>query len=207
MENIGGGPILRTISLPLGNCNRSSFARELKILLNDNNLGYVYDISYNSSREIDNGYYTFSFINPLDVGVSFIIGTSIWEIIGFKKNSTNTFVNNRLTSVNVTNFRFNGTFFLHSDICSNRNNNILQNIQTTGGPNFHYIHWFNTSPREYSKDFSKTKSNVYKFYYTDEDGEPVNFHGINTTFTILVYRLNTIDKLLRGFIKLQTMKN
>jgi hypothetical protein len=41
---------------------------------------------------------------------------------------------------------------------------------------------------------------------TDEDFNPVSLNGLNVVFTLMLYRKNDIDRLIKGFIKLQTLK-
>jgi len=52
---------------------------------------------------------------------------------------------------------------------------------------------------------SLCKSNVYHFYLTDEIGNIIHTNGININFTIMVYKSNDIDSMIKGAIKYLTL--
>jgi hypothetical protein len=177
----------------------------LKLLLNVS-VDYVYDITFqNSNRTQDNGKYTFTVVTILPQPL-FIFQTGLYEQMGFNKKTSYTFVGDTLESIGVTNFRPEATYYILSNICQNRGNGILQNIISSGSDDFNFISFHNPNPNEYSKKFVKSRSNVFNFLITDEDYNPVSLNGLNVVFTIMLYRKNDIDRLIKGFIKLQTLK-
>ena len=200
------GGVPRTITLPVGNYNRASFKAVLLGLLNAG--AYNYTISYdNASRSEDNGKYVFTIVET-GVDPIFEFGADgPYYQMGFEPNSSNSFVSETLTSVNVSNFRFQSVYFLQSDICQNNNNNILQNIISTQSNDFNYINWVNTIPETYAKDFIRDKANLYNFRLVDEDKKPIDLNGVNITFTLCLFKKNKIDQLIKNYIKHQTMKN
>lgn len=208
--NTGSGDVNFIVNMPIGNYNRNSFRNVLKTLLNTNADTYIFDITFdNPNRTQDNGKYTFTWTNanPSAQEPKFIFTTGLYEQMGFNKNTTYIFSSGSLESVNVINMRPEATMYILSNICQNRNNNIFQNVISSGSSDYDYIIFHNTAPAEYSKDFTKTKSNIFKFTITDEDFNPINLNGLNVVFTIMVYKRNNINRLLEGFIKLKTLNN
>src|SRR5690606_5184665 len=95
---------------------------------------------------------------------------------------------------------------LHSNICQNsEGDNVLQEIYGNGNLSFSYINFTNPCPMEYSKDITNGKSNVFHFSLTDENGSIVETNGININFTIMIYKLNNIDNLIKQAIKYFTL--
>lgn len=210
VENIGGGDLTRVIIMPIGNYNRTSFKNVLKTQLNDNPNTYVYDISFdNPNRTEDTGKYTFTWTN-VDMGAQepqFIFTSSLYEQCGFNKNSTNVFVSGSLISTNVSNLRPETTIFILSDIVSNKNNNILHNIVSSDDDDYHYVVYHCNTPNEYSKTFSRNKSNRFRFHLSDEDYNPIELNGLNVVFTIMLFKRSSIARLIEGFIKLKSLES
>ena len=198
-----------TITLPFGNYNRSSMKNVLVNLLNANSPNrFSYTISYqNIQYTQDTGQYTFTVTGNGSVQPSFIFGNYLYQQLGFNQNSTNNFVGNTLTSVNITNLQPEGTLFIRSDICQNYNDNILQNIITTQSADYSYIIFQNPTPHEYSKDFRQGFSNVFQFILTDEYGNEIYLNGLNLVMTIMIYKSNKIDDLIKGYIKFKVIES
>lgn len=142
-----------TITLPAGNYNRTSFRNVVTGLLNLYSPGsFTYTITnQNIQTTQDAGKYTYSVTGNGSVQPIFIFTTNLYEQFGFNANSSNQFTNNQLVSLNITNLQPESTLFIHSDICQNFNNNILQNIITAQSSDYSYIVFNNPNPREYSK--------------------------------------------------------
>jgi hypothetical protein len=94
-----------------------------------------------------------------------------------------------------------------SNIVQNRGDNVLQNIISSQASDYDYITWNNSCPNEYSKQFVKSKSNIYSFTITDEDFNPIHLNGLNCVFTLMLYKSNDLGSLLKGFIKLQVARS
>jgi hypothetical protein len=210
IENIGGGDLTRTITMPVGNYNRGSFKNVLKTQLNNGMSGYIYDVTFdNGNRSQDDGKYTFNWTND-DVAAlepTFVITSSLHEQLGFKKNTEYTFVSGSSKSVFVINMRPESTMYILSDICQNRNNNIFQNVISSDDADYNYVVFHNPNPSEYSKDYVKSKSNIFRFTITDEVFSKISLNGLNVVFTIMLYKKNNINRLIEGFIKLKTLKS
>lgn len=198
-----------TITIPQGNYNRNSLASTVQSLLTSNSPNkWTYTISYpNINITADTGTYTFT-VSGNSSQPSLIFTTSLYEQLGFNINSTNPFVSNTLVSPNVTNLSIETTLFLHSNMSQNLNSdNVLQEIYSNGEASYSYINFINVCPHEYSKILNTSGSNVFNFYLTDEFGNIINTNGININFTIMVYKTNNIDRMIKGFLKMLTLMN
>jgi len=198
-----------TITIPYGNYNRSSFKNVVTTQLNANSPnGYTYAITnQNIQTTQDTGNYFFSVTGNGAVQPIFTFTTNLYEQFGFNANSSNQFVSNSLQSVNITNLQPESTLFIHSDICQNYQDNVLQNIISASNPDYSYIVFQNPNPREYSKVFRTGFSGSFYFKLTDENGTVINLNGVNMVLTIMVYQLNRIDELTRAFIQYSMLKD
>jgi hypothetical protein len=196
------------ITLTPGNYNRNSLATTVKNLLNSNSPnGWIYNVTFNNiNTTFDNGFYYFSVTGNSSIQPSFIFTNGIFEPLGFNSNSTYQFSSNALSSVNVPNLSIETTLFIHSNICQNKEgDNVLQEIYDTGQGTFSYINFVNPIPMEYSKPMPNSNSNTFTFWLTDENGNIVNLNGVNLNLTIMIFKKNDIDNLLKAGIKYLTM--
>lgn len=196
------------INFDEGNYTRNSLAIKLQSLLNSNSPNsFNYAVSYKNINTFqDNGKYTINVTGNGSVQPEFIFGDKMYEQLGFDKNSTNQFSSNSLTSTNVINLTNETTLFIRSDICqNNEGNNILQEIYTSGDASYAMSIFTNSIPYEYSKKLTTSKSNVYNFYITDENGLHINTNGININFTLMIFKKNDIDNMIKGAIKYFTL--
>lgn len=197
-----------SISIDPGNYNRRNLASTVQEALNSaspNN--WNYSISFSSPNDVDTGKYTFTVTGntPDTSGVAiqpqFIFGNSFYQQLGFDKNSINTFVSNTLISTDVINLQIEDSLFIHSDICQNSGDNILQEIIVSNTTSFGSVTFQNPTPDAYSKKITTNSNNVYNFYLTDEDGFPIDLNGQNIVFTLMLYKENDLYKLLKDFAK------
>lgn len=197
-----------TITFPTGNYTRRSLATTLTTLLNDNSPnGYTYAITYtNIGSGNDDGKYVFTVTGNGGVQPEFNFTDQMYEQLGFEINSTNTFVGDTLTSTNVINLTNEATLFIHSDICQNsEGDDVLQDIYTVGDSSYSMINFENKTPMEYGKEMVLSQKNIYHFNVSDENGRVIDTNGINVNFTLMVYKNNDNDRLIKGAIKLFTM--
>lgn len=196
-----------TITLTPGNYNRNSLLATVKLLLNSNSPNsWTYNITYpNINTTYDDGKFYFT-VTGNSSQPSFIFTSSMYEQLGFNANSNNVFVGGSLVSTNVCNLSVETTLYLHSDICQNGNDdNVLQEIYSNGESSYSYINYQNVCPHEYSKPILNNMSNTFNFYLTDEFGNIINTNGININFTLMVYKKNNIDDMIKGYIKMKTI--
>lgn len=193
------------ITIPVGNYNRRSFQSVVQNILTSSSLNnWIYTISYsNSQTQTDNGKYTYN-VSGNSSQPQFIFNTNLYEPMGFNKNSTNVFVGNNLVSTNVIKLQAEDTLYLHSDVCTNGNDSVLQEIfASTGEASYANIHFENYAVESYAKNLVSNHKNIYRFYLTDENDQPINLNGQNFQFTIMFYKENNIYKLIKEFLKFE----
>lgn len=200
------GSSTATITVPEGNYSASSFRLVLTGLLNGATMnGWTYSIALpNPATEASTGKYTFSCSggNP-----SFIFTTYMYEQCGFEMNSTNTFTSNTLTSTTLVNFQLKDTLRIHSNIVTDSNTDILQEVTASSNSDFSSIRYECLDIQANSKPFN-IKTNTFRFRVLDEDERVVNLSS-NILLTLLFYRKNTVvdqaNKLSIDFTKYQML--
>jgi hypothetical protein len=196
-----------TISIAEGNYTRKTFKTTLEAALNTaspNN--WTYAVSIPAITAVETGKYTFSVTGNAGIQPSFIVNTAIYEAMGFNIDSTNTFTSDSLTSTNVSNISPEDTLFIHSDICSNDNNDdiLIEIYGSVGEAPFSNIHWVCPDVQAYSKPLRTNSSNVYSFAITDEDNNLISLNGQNTVITILLWKKEPIFNMIRAYIQMRT---
>ncbi len=205
--------IQTTITIDEGNYSYSSFKTYLQARLNAlTTQGWIYTITTpNSATQPTTGKYTFNVTMPAESKTqpSFIFpqSTKIHEQMGFERGQTYPFVGNTLRSANVVKFILEDALYIHSDLVTGGQEDILQEVFTTGTSDFGSIYFQNRTPLEYSKPLGTSKNNAFKLILTDEDGININLNGLNMVLTILIYKSEDINEMQKEFIKYQLMKN
>lgn len=198
------------ITIPVGNYTRKSFSVTLQQLLTTNSPnGYIYTVTYPTSSSVpDNGKYTYTVSNNSGVQpiLTFATSNDLWDHMGFAKGSINTFIANTLTSTQVINLQKENTLFLHSDIANNGSDNILQEVFSVQSSDYASIVFQQYNIDGYSKEIVGNSNNVYRFYLTDEDSNPIDLNGQNCNLTLLMYKKNNIYDMIREFIKLKAIQ-
>jgi hypothetical protein len=198
-----------TITIAEGNYSYSMFKTYLINLLNSSSSqSWTYNILTPTTTQPQTGKYTFSVTGNGLLQPTFIFPstTKIFEQLGFDNDSTNTFIANTLTSTNVVRFLLEDTLYIHSNITSGLNDDILQEIFTSGTSDFSSIKFQNFSPIEYSKPMLPSKNNSYRFTLTDEDAREINLNGLNIVITLLVYKNEDYFGMQKDFIKYQLLQ-
>ena len=187
-----------TITIPQGTYTRTAFASNLASLLTSNSpSGFIYTITIpNTITGPETGKFTYVVSNNGSTQPQFVFSgnNNIHEIMGFFASSICVFSGNQLISTTVCNFAIETCLFIHSDICYNEltQDNILQEIYTSGIGYNSYVSYTNFNAKLYSKKIMN-KSQVYNFALTDEFGTPLDLNGVNMTLfffpltTILLY--------------------
>ena len=78
---------------------------------------------------------------------------------------------------------------IHSDICQNYNDNVLQEIYTGDTTAFANIVFNNSQAIVYSKKITTNNSNIYNFYLTDDSNNQIDLHGNNMLITLLLFTI------------------
>ena len=121
--------------------------------------------------------------------------------MGFNENSTNVFSSNTLISTNVIKLSPEDSILIHSDLCSNYGNDILQEVYTATTGTFSSIVFQNFDIESNYKKLTTTKNNVYRLYITSEEFLPINLNGQNIVITLMLFKKNDIWSMLKGIIK------
>jgi hypothetical protein len=193
-----------TITIPIGNYSATSLRSTLATALSAaSGNGWVYTVTYpNISTSANTGKFTFT-VSGNTGQPSFIFTTNVYEVLGFEPNSTVTFTANTLTSVNVVKLQVEDTLLLHSDICSNGKDDILNEIFIAASPDFSNIKYQCPDVQAYSKSLSTQNNNVYRFSLTDEDGNMIDLNGLNIVLTLVLYKT---EDIMKNYIKFQLLK-
>lgn len=195
-----------TITIPEGNYSRSTFQSQLTTQLNAAS-SFVYSISYPSSTASQTGKYTFNVSGNGGVQPQIIFTSSIYECMGFTANSTNVFVGDTLTSINIIKLQAEDAIFIHSDLCQNADDNVLQEIYASENSNFTNITFKQDNVESYAKTITSIQNNVYRFYITNESGYQLSLNGLNCNITLMLYQENNFFELIKNYLKLQLIKN
>lgn len=196
------------ITFPEGNYTATAFKNQVQTLLNANSSqGWSYVVTLPASTDVSTGKFTFTVSGNGGLQPSFIFDdiTKVYEQIGFDPSSTNTFVANSITSSNVIKMQPEDTLYIHSDICTNGVDDILQEVFSSA-PDFSSIKYQCVDAQAYSKKVNTNNHNVYRFMLTDEDGRPINLNGLNMVLTILVYKVEDTFQAIKGYIKYRLLE-
>ncbi len=183
-----------TIKVPAGNYNINSFTIAIAALLNANSPnGWVYTATYpNAFTQNNTGKITYTVVgNTSQPLLSFPGNDShLSEQFGFDRGSTISFAGNTLISANVCVFVNEDTLFIHSDICDNGSDDILQEIYTSNNAPLSIITYLCPDINGFSKRLKVSSNLIMNFYLTDENNKPIDLNGLNMLFTLLLYKRN-----------------
>jgi hypothetical protein len=191
------------ITVPPGNYSYLSWMVVLPNLLNTASPNrWTYQMSYpNRLTQPDTGLFNYT-VTANTSQPSFITTENVYEQLGFNPNTTSTFSSNSLQSTNVINFSQEESIFLHSDICINKGNDILQDIYDNNSPPMSFIVFENFGNLEaYSKDLAHTSSRSFNFSVQDENGRILSLNGRNMLITLVAYRKENITEIGRKLVK------
>ena len=172
-----------TITVPPGNYTRSSFQKALQAILIANSPGgLTYAITYPATAAAaDTGLYTYTVTGGT---ASFIIGTSLYEQMGFNKNVTVTLP---ATSTNVIKMIQEDTLVLHSNIVDSFNKDILCVFVAGTDPPFSTTRYECRDVKMNARKLKKVDSNSYEFRLTDENGIIIDLNGLNWTCELIFF--------------------
>lgn len=186
------------ITIPAGNYTLAVFKTTLQNILNATTpTGFTYTITYPTAATVNEGKFTYTVTNNfLQPAFSFLETSDICEQMGFSAESQYQFVGNTLKSANVVKFVSEDSLFLRSDIVDDSGSDTLLNIYTAGVPDFGTISYTNPDIYGTAKKIKANANGVYRFYLTDEDGHNIDLNGLNTVFTIVVFkRIDVFEKI------------
>jgi hypothetical protein len=175
-----------TITIPPGNYNTISFMPIVSGLLTAaSQNGWVYSMSM-PNRTTQPDTMKFTYVVAGAHTPSFIVGSHVYEQLGFSKNSTVTFVGGTLVSSCVVKFQSEDTLYLHSDMVVD---GVLQEVYTSGSPDGSIISYKCMSWELMAKRMSAGSGNLFSFTLTDEFGTVMNLNGLDWNMTLVLFNL------------------
>lgn len=189
-----------TVTITPGNYDAREFATILTNALNTMSPnGWVYSMSLNFQTAM----YTFM-VTGNSSQPSLILTTHLADQTGFDINSTNTFVANTLTSLNVINFVSTNCVYLHSDIVDDKTS-ILQEVYSDNTRPYEYI--VHKSYHDmYSKKLRTNHSGVFNFSVTDSENVEINLRGNEISVTLMLYKKLSLADMFKKYIEFQTLQ-
>ncbi len=195
-----------TITIPIGNYSRSSFITKLQALLNaSGSWTYTVSIPDTTSGEPETGKLTFTVSGNSSVQPDFIFTDYMYEMMGFNDNTTVSFIGDVLTSVNVINLQKEATLFIHSDLVNNPDDNILQELFAENTSDYGNIVYQSNDIIGTSKPVSNLNS-TFQFYLTDENDKLIDINGRNWQITLVLFKKENINNILKQYIKYKMSK-
>ncbi len=191
-----------TITIPKGNYSRTSFQTQIQTQLNAVG-AYTYTVSVpdTTAGNPETGKFTFTVSGNGGIQPIFTFTSFLYEPMGFEAKSSNAFVGDSLESVNVINLQKENTLFIHSDLCTNGDDNVLQEIYTNNTSDYGNIIFLNSNVQESSKRIT-TIDNVYRFYLTDENGQAIDLNGRNWVMSLMLYKPNNkMEEMVKKYIQ------
>ena len=200
--NLVENDIHTPIAVPAGNYSAKVFAKVVKELMNTASPHqWIYDITLpNSNTSPSTGKFTFS-VTGNSSQPCIVCTLNVNEQLGFAINSTNTFVGNNITSSTTVNFALETTIFIKSDIGSNGDSNILQEIYSGNNESFSYITYHASQADLYSKELVSKQSGVFNFSIINEKGQLMNLNGVDAQFTICLFKQDKTNEMIREYIR------
>lgn len=199
------------ITIPEGNYSMLSFQNILQQLLNLYSPNAItYTMAYESieALTVDIGKFNWSLNDPKGNAISFIMpdNSFICNVMGFNKNSTNTFSNsNKLQSVNCVSFQSHDTILIKSNIVANETN-LLQEVLCSSQPYNGSIVYQNNNIEMNSKSITNSKDNIYSFVLTSVNDEEIDLNGLDWTMSIVLYQHNDSAEYIKSDIQLKHIK-
>ena len=172
--------------------------------------GWIYNMTIpNGFSSPSTGKYTFTVTgNEPEHQPSFIFkDDEINRPFGFRRISSNMFINGKLQSTNVVLFIPETSLFIHSDIANNGQNDILQEIYSDNSIPFSNIVHKCTDIEAYSKKLTTTESDKFRFNITNRHGRAINFNGQDVLITLMVYRRDDLMTQYLKYIQYQSQYN
>lgn len=193
------------IAVPHGNYTLNQFRTVLGTQLTQSSPhGWTYSISFPTGNVTNTGKFTYLVQGNGGTQPSFLFQESLYEQMGFDQG-TYTFVGDSLTSTNVINLQLLSSLYIHTDMCSNKDNSILQEVYSNNS-DFSNIVYQATEFESYAKKFVTKNNNVYRFTLTDEYGNLINLNGQHWHFTLVCFKRNNLPQLIQDYMHYQLIK-
>lgn len=198
------------ISIPPGNYNRNNMALVLSSLMTSGSLlGKTYNMTYsNIAVQADTGKYTFSYTPVLitDVISIQIDGVSLFQQLGFERNSLNTYNGSGvLVSTNIMNFQIVSSIFITSDMCVEEGT--LQELHNVGITQSNaYIYFQQIEFDLTSKQLLTKSNNSWNFSISDEFERPIDLNGVPYELSLILYNRSDLHQLQKDQLKIENLE-
>lgn len=191
-----------TITIPPGTYNKNNLMLVLPALLNAGSISlghtWTYTISYpNIATGGDTFKYTWT-VSGNSGQPSFVFDdtSQLFRTLGFEPSSTNIFSSGTLTSANCLNFAYILRLFIQSNICTDANDGILQEILNVGTTPFLSTIFFDQynldlGTKNYNRDFTQS----WNFSIVDSYNKLVDLNGVPWSFTLYLYERSNTHEL------------
>jgi hypothetical protein len=97
--------------------------------------------------------------------------------------------------------------YIHSDITTNTDDNILVAMYGVQDPSYGNIVYECKDRESGTKDLATNTHSIATFSITDSDGEPLDLNGQSVNMTLLFYKKQDIYDMIREYIKLDLRKS
>lgn len=193
------------IVIPHGNYTLTAWKNVLTSLLNENSPnGWTYVITFPSVNTTNTGHLTFTVSNNGLLQPSFTFSETLYKQFGFN-SGTYQFVANVLESVNVINLQLISAIFIHSDICNNKSDTVIQEIYSDNN-DYSNIRYQATELGAYSKQLAYKNNFSNMFFLTDQYNNEINLQGLEWNMTLIFFKKNNIYELIKNYIKLTLLQ-
>lgn len=202
------GATIVTVSLPVGNYLLNVFKSTVATALTAASPnGWTYSVSYPAASLPDTGKFTYSVVGNASQP-SLIFGPVLYEPFGFLPGSTNVFVANSLISATVINLGAETRLIIHSNLVNNPNvDNNLISINAANSIPYSTISYINYAPEYRSHKLNSKNINSANFSLTNEAGILLDLNGLNMNLTVMFYRKDNINDVVRNYVKMRALKN
>ena len=189
------------ITIPPGNYSAKVFALVLVPLMNAASPNvWIYSMALpNQNLEASTGKFTYT-VTGNSSQPAIVCTNKVNEQLGFAVNSVNNFVDNKLESATTVNFIPESTLFIHSNISSAGDSDVLQEIYANNTQTLSCISYQCTAPELYSKALSTRLSSVFHFSLTNEKSQLLNLHGVDMQITLCLYKKDDTNDRIAAYI-------
>jgi len=178
------------IELDEGNYTITNLKIYIKKKLNAHSTN-TYDMIYKTSTDVQD--FKFTFTTTSTTQPQLIFTTSLYKVLGFNKNSINTFNNTVLKSTNCINLSRINSAYIKSNIVKNSPNSIFAEVLSYGSFQMLSMAYQTTQNIEMnSRMFIRQKSGSvsYRFSLVDENDTEINLNGVDYEFSLILYSRN-----------------
>lgn len=208
---------VNNIIIPVGNYNAYSLIRPIQNALNQASAllsnDYIFTISFNEITFK----YDFKVTNSIWNGTvpiqpSFLFSSKLHQMLGFEHDTSNTFVNNNLSSQFQINVSYTKYINVKSSLCLNQSNldgdntDTLQRVPMNDVVDSSKIIYNMVNLEESSRRLISSKTNIFHFLFVDDHGDELEMNDQNTKLVVMLYKHNPYFELAINNLKIQELR-